>query len=123
MNNMNSISFFDPDDVPQPRDKVKIEKLTATPYPDGWRVRVGVDVTPFQERPSLEITVDPVDRRPIAPIQLSVIETMHRSMEFTIHIRGVTSSAGEYIVRAALYYESLASPQDQSEIRFTIAAT
>lgn len=118
---MNSISFFDPDDVPQPRDKVTIEKLTAIPYPDGWRVRIGVDVTPFQERPSLEITVDPVDERPIAPIQLSVIETMHRSMEFTVHIRGVTSPAGEYVVRAALYYESLASPQNQAETRFTIA--
>jgi hypothetical protein len=118
---MNDINFFDSDDVPQPRDRVKIERLTATAYPDGWRVRIGVDVTPFQERPSLEITVETTDGRPLTPVQLSVIETMHRSMEFTIHIRGVPSPAGQYIVRAELYYETLTAPQDHAETPFSIA--
>ncbi|MHB8626657.1 MAG: hypothetical protein ACYDBJ_05475 [Aggregatilineales bacterium] len=117
---MNDISFFDSDDVPQPRDQVKIEKLTAMPYPDGWRVRIGVDVTPFQERPSLEITIDTADGRPMAQIQLSVIETMHRSMEFTIHIRGLMSPMGHYVVRADLYYDAPTAPQDHAETPFTI---
>ena len=119
---MNDISFFDAGDVPQPRDKVKIEKLTATPYPDGWRVRIGLDVTPFQERPSLEITIDTADGRPMPQVQLSVIETMHHAMEFTIHLRGLANPVGQYVVRADLYYDTLTSPQDHAETPFAISA-
>jgi len=114
------IELFEPEDIPQPPAHVKIERLAATPYPDGWRVRLGVDVTPFQERPNLEITVQAVDGRPVTPISLSVIETMHHSMEFTVHIRGVTNPAGDYIAHAALYYGSLDQPQAHAETPFSI---
>jgi hypothetical protein len=100
-----SISFFEPGDVPQPPDKVKIELLEADPYSDKWRVRVKVNVTPFQRRPNVEIVlwrnVNGEDR-PIG--NLSIIETMHPRMEFTMHIRGVSDPVGEYRVTATLYY-------------------
>ncbi len=112
------LNFFESNDIPQPRDQIKIEKLTAAPYPDGWRVRVGVDVTPFQERPSLEINLITADDKSVA--QLSVIETMHRSMEFTIHIRGIARPEGRYILRAELYYEERTQVQHQQEIQFDI---
>ena len=54
---MSNINFFESNDVPQPRDKVKIERVDTQPYPDGWRVKVIVEVTPFEDRPSLEIRV------------------------------------------------------------------
>src|SRR5215468_3668001 len=85
---MSNVDFFNPREVPQPRDRVKVEKLEAKPYPDGWRVRVVLDVTPFQERPSLEIRVRSADGRVVS--ELSVIETMIWHLEFTIHIRGIT---------------------------------
>ena len=114
------IDLFEPEDIPQPPANVKIERLTAIAYPDGWRVRLGVEVTPFLERPSLEITVTAADGRPVVPISLSVIETMHHSMEFTVHIRGVTNPAGQYVVRAELYYEAVDQPQAQAETPFSI---
>lgn len=109
------IELFEPDQVPQPSANVRIERLTATVYPDGWRVRLGVDVTPFLERPSLEISVTATDGRPVLPISLSVIETMHCNMEFTVHIRGVIRPTGQYLVRAELFYEGSDQPQPQAE--------
>ena len=99
---MSNIDFFNSKDVPLPHDKIKVEKLETKPYPDGWRIRVVVEVTPFQERPSLEIRVRSAEGRVVS--ELSVIETMIRHMEFTMHVRGVESPAGNYIAEATLYY-------------------
>jgi hypothetical protein len=116
---VSNIDFFESHDVPQPRDKVRIESVTATPYPDGWRVKLVIEVTPFQERPNLEIRVRSAAGRDVS--QLSVIETMHRHMEFTIHIRGVASPAGSYTLGVDLYYgEDRTTPQDRHEVVFSI---
>ncbi|MBO9308957.1 MAG: hypothetical protein J7551_04135 [Chloroflexi bacterium] len=113
------IHFAEPDQVPQPRDKVRIERLTAQPYPDGWRIKLNVDVTPFQERPNLELRVLRLpEERVIA--ELSIIETMHRKMEFTVHVRGVATPNGDYLAQADLYYEERTAPQDRREVPFSI---
>lgn len=112
------INFVEPQNVPQPKDKVKITTLGARPYPDGWRVRVNIDVTPFQERPNLEVYLHTVEG--VAVAQLSVIETMHKSMEFTIHIRNVMTPDADYVLSADLYYGERDQVQDHAEARFTI---
>ena len=118
---MSSINFFESADIPQPKDKIKIEKVEAQPYPDGWRVRVVIDVTPFQERPNLEIRVKNAVGRDVS--QLSVIETMHRHMEFTVHIRGVQSPIGDYTTEVDLYYgEERTTPQDHHATKFSVEA-
>jgi hypothetical protein len=114
-----TIDFFQSSDVPQPKEKIKIERLESQPYPDGWRVKITVEVTPFQERPNLEIRVLPSgDERPVAT--LSVIETMHRHMEFTVHIRGVPSPVGSYVTTVDLFYDDPALPQDHREEPFSV---
>lgn len=89
------------------------------PYPDGSRVRMELTITPFLERPNLEIFARKVDGPIVA--EVSVIETMTPTLEFTLHIRGVDSLPGEYILRAELYYEDRQQPQDVREVAFTIA--
>ena len=116
---MSNIDFFHSKDVPQPNDKIKIEALTAAPYPDGWRVKITLDLTPFQERPNLEIRVRSQAGRVVS--EMSVIETMIRHLEFTVHIRGVESPAGEYVAEAALYYgDDATEPQHHLEIPFSV---
>jgi hypothetical protein len=115
-----NIDFFDSKDVPQPRANIRIEQLSATPLPDGWRVKLAIDVTPFQERPNLEVRLKTAGGRDVA--ELSIIETMHRTMEFTLHIRGVASPEGEYILEADLYYDDRAAPQDQKSVQFNVPA-
>lgn len=111
-----NIELFD--SPPQPRDKVKIERLEVKPYPDGWRVKINVDVTPFQERPSLELYIHTAAGKLIA--SPSVIETMHAKMEFTVHVRGVPSPDGDYTAEAALYYEDRSAPTDRRQVAFSI---
>ena len=113
-----SIDFFESGDVPQPRDKIRIERLEAQPCADGWRVKIIIDLTPFQERPSLEIHVRSRENRPVA--ELSVIQTMHRHMEFTVHIRGVSSPVGDYVAEVDLYYDDPATPQDRRATSFVV---
>jgi len=113
-----NIELFD--SPPQPRDQVKIVRLDVQPYPDGWRVKINVDVTPFQERPNLEIFVRNTAGKLIA--SPSVIETMHAKMEFTVHVRGVTTPIGEYTAEAVLYYDDRTNPQDRRSTPFSIAS-
>jgi len=115
---MSNIDFFEQKDVPQPRDQIKIESLEAKPYPDGWRVRLKIDVTPFQDRPNLEISLKNTEGRQVS--QLTVIETMHRHMEFTVHIRGVTTPVGSYTLGVGLYYDDLSKVQDHREFSFNV---
>lgn len=116
-----TINFFEPDAVPQPPDKVKIELLESSVYEDRWRVRVALHVTPFQVRPNLAIALLTDNDDTALVSELSVIETMHAKMEFTMHIRGVPDPAGNYILKARLYYgEDILKPFDQKSHLFSI---
>ncbi len=69
-----------------PRDEVRIENVTAAPYPDGRRVHVEITVTPFRERPNLEITITSSEG---PPATTSAIEIMDFRVSFNLHLRGV----------------------------------
>jgi hypothetical protein len=57
------VDFFLPEDHLQRMtpEETRITLLTAEPYPDGYRLRVNIEVTPFQKRPHLEIRSDASD--------------------------------------------------------------
>jgi hypothetical protein len=95
------IFFADPNEVPLPPDEVRIQSLKAEPWPDGQRVRVSLDVDPFQKRPSAEIEIKNPEGRTIAAV--TVIESMDRKMEFNMHLRE-KESHGIYRLSAILYY-------------------
>ncbi len=110
--------FNNADLVPQPKHKVKIEELRASPYPDRFRVKVTIKLTPFQERPNMALLARRSDGFEVS--DLDVIATMHYDNEFTMHIRGLDEPAGDYILSAELYYESRDPPQDRRELAFQI---
>jgi hypothetical protein len=112
--------FNDPNLVPQPQDRVKIEDFIATPYPDRFRVKVGLKLTPFQERPNLVIVAHRSDGKQVS--DLDIIATMHYDNEYTLHIRGVDDPQGDYTLTAELYYESRNPPQDKKQVAFSIPA-
>lgn len=112
--------FNDPNLVPQPKDKVKIEDFIATPYPDRFRVKVGLKITPFQERPNLVIVAHRNDGKQVS--DLDIIATMHYDNEYTMHIRGVDDPQGDYTLTAELYYDSRNPSQDKKQITFSIPA-
>jgi hypothetical protein len=116
-----TINFFGPDDVPQPRDKVKIESMDVVVLPDRGRVQVNINLTPFQVRPNVAVALVRADGDPPIVADMTIIETMHNTMEFTMHIRSVDDPAGDYTLKARLYYEQgVLEPDDEAQFAFTI---
>ncbi len=95
--------FTDPSEVPLPPHEVRLRDLRAQPDQDGRRVRVYVEVDPFQKRPSLELAI--VDRWGNELSTVSVIETMTRKMSLTMHLR--QAQEGSYTLKAVLFYRAL----------------
>ncbi|HRJ57334.1 MAG TPA: hypothetical protein PLV64_13680 [Anaerolineales bacterium] len=96
------MEFFFPEDnltrtVPE---ETRITVLTAEPYPDGRRLRVNLNVTPFQKRPYIEITLTNAQNEEIATT--SIVEPLSWNLELTMHIRGEHHSP--YTLTARLYY-------------------
>lgn len=110
------IHFYD--QAPQPKDKIRIEELETVVYPDRFRIFIHVSVTMFEERPNMLLTARDADGRVAA--ELSIIETMHNDMEFTMHLRGQDDPAGEYTLTAEVYYETRNPPQDSLTVEFTV---
>jgi hypothetical protein len=81
-------------------EETHITSLTAVPYPDGYRLHVNIEVTPFQKRPHIEVTLKEADQNEIA--STSIIEPMSWKMEFTMHIRGELNNP--YTLEAKLFY-------------------
>lgn len=106
------------DQPPQPRDSVFIEELETVVYPDRFRVFVHIRVTLFDERPNLLLTARTASGKIAA--ELSIIETMHHDMEFTIHLRGLPDPAGSYTLTGELYYDTRNPPQDRKVVEFIV---
>lgn len=112
------IPLFPTDQVPRPADEIRIEQIDIAPYPDRFRVRVHIRVTPFLERPNLILVAR--TKYNVIVAELNIIETMHADMEFTLHIRNVKEPAGEYTLTADLFYQTRTPPQDQKTQPFVI---
>jgi hypothetical protein len=96
------MDFFLPEDhlgraVPE---ETRITSLTAEPYPDGYRLRVNIEMTPFQKRPHLEVVLSDANREEVA--STSIVEPMSWKLEFTMHIRGELHNP--YMLEARLFY-------------------
>lgn len=106
------IFFQDPNEIPLPPEEVRILDFSATPYPDGRRVRVYVELTPFQKRPN--ITVYAENQESLRVAEVSIIESMTRKMEFTMHLRGA-GLTGDFLTRAIVFYVPVEEDQDAVE--------
>ena len=96
------MDFFFPEDNLQRMtpEETHITSLSAEPYPDGYRLRVNIEITPFQKRPHLEVTLSDADGEEIA--SSSIVEPLTWKLEFTMHIRGELKNP--YTVEAKLFY-------------------
>ena len=96
------MEFFLPEDnltraLPE---ETKITALAAQPYPDGYRLHVHIEITPFQKRPTIEVAVTDSYGEEVA--STSIVEPMSWKLEFTMHIRGELNNP--YTLTASLFY-------------------
>ncbi len=97
-----NMEFFLPEDnlTRATPEETHITTLKAEPYPDGYRLRVNLEITPFQKRPHIEINVTGADGEEVT--STSIVEPMSWKLELTMHIRGELKNP--YTLTANLFY-------------------
>lgn len=95
------IFFTNPNDVPLPPEDVRIRKFSAEPWPDKRRVRIYLEISPFQQKPSGEIVLTDSQGRQVAVANF--IETMVANMEINLHLR-TEDTLGAYQAAVTLFY-------------------
>lgn len=104
--------FTNSNDIPLPPDQVEIRQLTAKPMEDRKRVLVEFELTPFQQRPNIEITVTNQQNKPVSGF--SVVEAIENKMAFTLHLREADPQ-GAYQVNMQVFYTTMPPLDEESE--------
>lgn len=108
------IFFQNPNEVPLPPEEVRLRSLHAEPWSDGRRVKIYLEIEPFQKRPSAELSIVNAAGESVA--QASILETMARKLELNLHLRQAEPGE-EYTLLAVLYYQKLPNAdQDPIEL-------
>ena len=96
------IQFFDNrDDAPKNREDVRILRARTEVAPEGRRVAVDLELTPFIERPTIELRL--INDRGEAAGLSNVIETLDRTLRMVMHMRD-KQPAEKYRLTARIYY-------------------
>jgi hypothetical protein len=95
------ISFFDSNDAPLPPSETGIRALHVEPWPDGRRVHVEVQITPFQQRPNLHISIYDAQGQEVA--SMGAMQIRQTRISYTMHLRQ-SDTQGEYQLLALLAY-------------------
>jgi hypothetical protein len=97
--------FNDPSIERHSPAETRLLDLHAEPDPDGKRLRVVLDMTPFQQRPYIELSLADPSGNEVA--SASIVEPVGWKLELTLHIRITGSTAGKYTLTAILSYPEL----------------
>jgi hypothetical protein len=106
------MDFFSPEDNLQRMapEETRITSLRAEQYPDGRRVHVNLEITPFQKRPYIEVALFNGNGDEVA--SATIVEPMTWKLEFTMHLRGERSEyRNPYTVEAKLFYPDGPNPE------------
>lgn len=101
------MEFFinDPNIVRYPPAEIHLLDMRANPASDGKRLRVALDLTPFQQRPIIELNLTDSSGDNVA--SASIIEPVGWKLELTLHIRKTGLTNGKYTLSASLSYPEL----------------
>jgi hypothetical protein len=108
------IFFQDPTEIPLPPEEMRIRELRAQPWPDGQRVRIYLEVDPFQRRPSADLVIYDATGQEVT--NASIVETMTRKMEITMHLRRPPQGE-QYSLRVSLYFVSQPAEGEEPDPR------
>ncbi len=115
------IQFFDdPLQNPKSREDVRIKQIGLFVYDDLRRMAVGLELTPFLERPSIEITLSNGKAEPAG--SLNVIENLSPNFSLTMHLRDA-ETVNPYQITATIYYATPETERvdvDTQTVQFTL---
>lgn len=101
---MADVFFTDSSEAPVPPEEVRIRSLEAEPRADGRRISVRTALTPFQQRPNLELSIRNEGGDQVA--SLSVVEAIDAQMDFTMHLREA-QTGGRYTLSMRVFYADI----------------
>ena len=104
------IFLIDPDEVRLPPEEVRLLKVQVEPQPNSNRVKVSLELTPFQKRPSVDVTI--IDATGKAAAHSSILDTMLRKLEFTMHLRQAEPGS-ECSIECVVFYQNLPEPSEE----------
>jgi len=93
--------FHDPKSQPRSREDVRIKQLGLFVHEGGQRVTFGVELTPFLERPCIDVLILNGEGQPAG--SLSVIETLTPNFSLVMHLRDGGGN-DPYVLTAVIYY-------------------
>jgi len=113
------MDYFDLDLTEQrlPPEETRFLSLQVEPYPDGRRVHVNLQLTPFLQPPCIDLSL--VDSLGNSICSVSIIEPPRWEQEITMHLRNLSLSSGEFTLSACLFYPER-EDLDQRSIKFMI---
>ncbi len=100
--------YDDPSNIQKDKEDVRLNRIAIEPIPNRRMAQLEIDITPFRERPCLEITVTNQDGELAAA--LNVIETISPNFQIVVHLRDANPTK-QYEVRVELYYVTPGEPR------------
>jgi hypothetical protein len=94
-----------------PPEEVRVIELRAEPWPEGDRVRIHLELTPFQKRPNLHIAI--TNSANVGVTEVDIIEAFETRMTFTMHLRD-QKQAGPFTLSASIYYPEMGTVAQSS---------
>jgi len=109
------IKFFeDPLKRGKPREEVRFNQLGLFVYEDRRRVALGFDITPFQERPCIDVVV--TNANGIVAATMHVVDIVENNFSLTIHLRD-KETTDQYDVTAVLFYKTPETARQEVDSR------
>ena len=111
------IEFSEPSEAPVSPEEARIEGIRVEAYPDGRRLKIHLEITPFQVRPNLEILLQSPEGIEVASTR--IIEAMEPSMRITLHLRD-SPQKGLYTLFVKLSFEEPVLATQERQITFEL---
>lgn len=98
------LPIIDPAQMPLPPSEVRLRSIDVQPYPDRRRLKVRLELTPFQVAPDIELALKDEQGGYLA--SASIIGAISNIMTLTLHMRAEPRSQ-HCTVEASLAYNEL----------------
>ena len=95
----------DPNIVRYPPTEIRLLDLHADSDPERKRLRAALGLTPFQQRPSIELALKDSAGNEVASD--SIVEPDWWKLELTMHVRKTGPANGKYSLSSCLSYPKL----------------
>ena len=110
------IEFLDPAEAPLPPDQMSFRSVEVEPHSDGRRVKVSLQVAPFQVRPSIDLTV--TNEQGLVVASSSIVEATETKMSVTLHLRDRSAELRHRLTALLVYPDR--DPVDERVLEFAL---